>query len=347
MKRLAPAGLIVIMAAWILPVCSVFAATIHVPGDQPTIQAGIDAAQDEDIVLVAPGTYVENIDFLGKSITLLSQVGPDGTVIDGNRDGTVVTFASGETASSVIEGFTIRNSDGYEGGGIYCGDSSPKITNCSIKNNIAYYGGGIYTLSSYPIITNCTISENIAQFGGGIHHSEWYWSRTCYDDGKYPLLTIAHCTITENLAVDGGGVKCTTMANMAIINCVLWNDFAVWEGPEIYVGNDHNPSTLTVSYSDVQGGQYAVVLAGGCMLDWGPGNIDEDPLFVGGDDYHLAAGSPCIDAGVDAGVIEDMDGDMRPYGAGFDMGADEYALPGPCFVGVIMQEANYSRATMR
>ena len=51
-----------------------FAATIHVPADQPTIQAGIDAAtSDYDIVLVSPGTYMENIDFLGKSVIVRSE----------------------------------------------------------------------------------------------------------------------------------------------------------------------------------------------------------------------------------------------------------------------------------
>ncbi len=70
-----------------------------------------------------------------------------------------------------------------------------------------------------------------------------------------------------------------------------------------------------VTYSDVEGG-------------WpGEGNIDADPLFVGGDDFHLRTGSPCIDAGADAGVYTDTDGDVRPYGAGFDMGADEYTGP--------------------
>ncbi len=51
---------------------SVLAATIHVPGDQLNIQAGIDAAVDGDIVLLADGTYTGvgnyNIDFSGKSI---------------------------------------------------------------------------------------------------------------------------------------------------------------------------------------------------------------------------------------------------------------------------------------
>ena len=68
----------------------------------------------------------------------------------------------------------------------------------------------------------------------------------------------------------------------------------------------------------------------------GTGNIDEDPLFVGGGDYHLTASSPCIDTGTDAGVIEDMDCETRPYGPGFDMGADEYVPPGPCFIGFVM-----------
>ena len=85
------------------------AATIRVPGDQPTIQAGIDAASDGDTVLVAPGTYFENIDFKGKGITVRSSSGPEVTVIDGNQTGQVVRFDSGETIDSIIEGFTITN----------------------------------------------------------------------------------------------------------------------------------------------------------------------------------------------------------------------------------------------
>jgi len=61
------------------------AITIHVPADQPTIQAAIDAANNGDTVLVSSGTYKENIDFHGKAITLVSQNGPAATIIDGQN----------------------------------------------------------------------------------------------------------------------------------------------------------------------------------------------------------------------------------------------------------------------
>src|ERR1700738_4343800 len=94
----------------ILTICSATAATvIHVPADQPTIQAGINAAVNGDTVLVSPGTYVENINFLGKAITVASAKGPKVTIIDGNKKDSVVIFNHQETTASVLSGFTIQN----------------------------------------------------------------------------------------------------------------------------------------------------------------------------------------------------------------------------------------------
>jgi len=116
--------------------------TIHVPAGQPTIQAGIDTAVDGDTVLVAPGTYVENIDFMGKAITVESAQGAEATVIDGgdpvNPDvKSVVVFNKSESQDSVLEGFTVTNGAGtsyeiepgnweYCGGGIYCVGTAPR-----------------------------------------------------------------------------------------------------------------------------------------------------------------------------------------------------------------------------
>ncbi len=199
------------------------AATIHIPADQPTIQAGIDAAVDGDIVLVAPGTYVENIDFLGKAITVQSESGPNATVIDGGHVTSVVTFTNGETESSLLEGFMIRNGSGtlddsddsiVRGGGIYCYASSPSIDNCTISGNSADNHGGGFACreSSAPTITNCTISGNIADYaGGGIACEE------------YSSLTITGCTISENSAMNssGGGICCVQYSSLTVTNCTI------------------------------------------------------------------------------------------------------------------------------
>ena len=75
-------GIILGIAISLLVLISTNAATIYVPDDYPTIQGAINAAVDFDTIIVRPGTYVENIDFAGKAITVKSEDGPDVTVID-------------------------------------------------------------------------------------------------------------------------------------------------------------------------------------------------------------------------------------------------------------------------
>ncbi len=121
---------------------------------------------------------------------------------------------------------------------------------------------------------------------------------------------------------------CDDYSSPSVINCIFWENSAI-VGAEIAIGGFSQPANLTVSYSNVQGGEAAAYVQPDASLYWLDRNIDADPLFVGLFDYHLSAGSPCIDTGTDAGVYTDIDGQSRPSGAGYDMGAYEF-LPGPC-----------------
>ena len=58
------------------------------------------------------------------------------------------------------------------------------------------------------------------------------------------------------------------------------------------------------------------------------------------EDYHIKQGSPAIDAGIDGGVYRDYDNEMRPFGDGFDIGADEFMLN--LFLPVVMRWDNHS-----
>ena len=104
------------------------ASTIRVPADIASIQQAIAAAAPGDTVLVAPGTYVENLTFLGKAITVVSAGGPATTIIDGNFAGPVVSFTAGEPRTAVLRGFTLQHgATTFSGGGVLIQSSSPTI----------------------------------------------------------------------------------------------------------------------------------------------------------------------------------------------------------------------------
>ena len=155
------------------------ATIINVPSDQPTIQQGIDVSVNADTVLVQPGTYNENINFNGKNITVASlflttqdTTYISQTIIDGNQEGSVVTFENDEDFTTVLCGFTITNGYNSIGGGIYCDNSSPNLENLKITNNFATDGGGIYCICSSLNLLNLKITNNSASEGGGINFYE-------------------------------------------------------------------------------------------------------------------------------------------------------------------------------
>lgn len=203
------------------------------------------------------------------------------------------------------------------GGGISSFEAFPVIANNIISGNTASNeGGGIVCFdTTSPTITNNLIVENEANIGGGIH---------C--EGSYP--TITNNTITNNTAIaSGGGIYCSSRYVPTVSNTILWTNIAP-VGPEISIGPANSNSTLTISRSDVQGGQSSVNVETGCTLNWGPGMINAVPSFVDSpnDDYHLTWNSPCRDAGDNSFVTEqyDFEGDPRIVQNRVDIGADQY-----------------------
>jgi parallel beta-helix repeat protein len=205
-----------------------------------------------------------------------------------------------DSATVIVTDCVITGNTAFDGGGVHCWAGwadSPVISNCAIADNTAVYGGGVSCF--HGTIANCVITGNTARYGAGVDCSHG---------------TIANCTITRNIAEDAGGGVRFNYGDPTIDNSVLWANTAP-SGPEIALaGGSSNPPTLSVSYSDVHGGQAAVHVADGCTLNWGAGNIDADPLYADPNaaNFHLSAGSPCIDAGDNTAVpldVLDLDAD--------------------------------------
>jgi len=190
------------------------------------IQTGIDASSHGDTIIVAKGTYVENIRFRGKNIILRSTdpLNPGvvaSTVIDGQQGNSVVDFSGTENETCTLSGFTIRNGDAWwepdmpgGGGGIHGNGTHAAIENNVITGNSAFFewgmGGAVYWCDG--TIQNNTISGNSAEWGGGLAscrgviqnnaisgNEAWYGSGLC---GCYG--TIQNNVISGNLT--GGGL---------------------------------------------------------------------------------------------------------------------------------------------
>ena len=279
-----------------------FSDTIHVPTDQPTIQLGIDAATINDMVLVAPGTYFENINFNGKGIIVKSSFGPSNTVIDGSQPNnpnlsSVVTFASNETCDSILEGFTLTNGNGtycectpgywdFCGGGVYVFMSSPTlINNIIISNSASCYGGGVYCSFSGSSISRNTIKANNAGLlGGGV---------ACYNQS---FVSIIDNEIINNSARSGGGLIIDESYINISSNIIKNNMASVGSGGGIH-SNSYDP---TICNNTIVGNS-AKTVGGGicCYEDSSPeisGNLinDNHSEHVGGGIYCQGTSSPMI-----------------------------------------------------
>jgi parallel beta-helix repeat protein len=263
------------------------------------IQHAIVRGRSGDKIVVAEGTYHEDIDLMGRNLTL-SSTDPDNpevvaaTIIDGGSR--VVTFANGENAGCVLSGFTITGGSR----GIYgTNNSFPTIDKCIVTKNtgsgIELYSGG------NPTLTNCTI---IANGGSGMEMRPRRAGRFTYynspkmnncivaANGGYGLLrgvpTITNCTIT-------GNIKSGIQDSMPTVT----NSIVYFNGTAQIVN-----IIGTVTYSDVHGSFQ------------GAGNIDADPLFAdpANGDYHLKSQAGRWHPGSETWISDDLTSDCIDAG---------------------------------
>lgn len=191
------------------------------------------------------------------------------------------------------------NTTTYAGGGMNNFFASPVITNCIFKGNTGPLGGAMCATNSSISLTNCVFVSNQAGEGGAIYGN------------NNSHLVIVNSTFYGNESTNArGGVAYMQLgANFDAVNCILWGDIP----NELFL---FNGGIATLSYCDIQGGYT------------GTENISADPLFVlAPNNVHLQSGSPCKDTGTATGApATDIEGILRPQGAGYDMGAYEYIV---------------------
>ena len=294
------------------------------------ISHAVQDANEGDVIVAAPGTYDETVDFHGKNLLVRSEDPNDpnvvaATIVAGTTQ--AVVFSGGEDANCILAGFTITGA----GQGIYCNAATPAIVNCRIVGN-GQVGIKLWE-GSNPTIANCIIEGN---GGAGIDLAASTVGRFV----KFNYATISHCTIVGNRKE---GVK---DGKPVIVNSIIYLNGAGGQVPQI------SARDAVVSYCDVEGG-YA-----------GTGNIDADPCFVSPPhwanpaepnlpaartdptavwiigDYHLRDNSLCIDAGdpefvpvqtrnLASLLAMDIDGQPRLIGPRPDLGCDEVAKKEP------------------
>jgi hypothetical protein len=325
--------------------------TFYVPELVATIQGAIDVSVNGDTIIVAPGLYIENIDFLGKEIIVgslffttndtsyISQ-----TIIDGSSqtNKSLVTFIGQENENTELTGFTLTNGAGYNGngGGIRCENSSPSLKDLVIIENSAYTGGGVYCNNgSHPQLSRCRIIGNIAFEGGGIfigsNSSPDFINCLIYDnnaishggaikvDNSDPQFI--HNTITNNSSDDGSAVYLLNNAQPSFKNSIIWNNYT----DEFTILD--TLSDLNVSYSIIRG-------------SWaGEENLNVDPLFndAENNDYSCSNYSYSIGGGDPSALIDhDISASLRPDppGSNPDLGVFESDLAVPIDGPIIINE---------
>jgi hypothetical protein len=236
-------------------------AIIHVPDDQPTIQAGIDAAAAGDTVEVACGTYFEHGLVLTRAITIRSETrDPNCVTIDAERLGRVILATHGYPGDTVLDGITIAGGLAGDGGGMLCNglDSRRELRNVVFRENQATDGGGLK--GGLIDLQDCVFEDNFAFQGGGLFAKEFVTATRCRFEGNSvqlsgggaiawqwpdePSVEFSDCSFIDNEATQGGGLD-IFFAPVNVVNCDFVENRAAFQGGGVFIqGQSGEPVTL-------------------------------------------------------------------------------------------------------
>jgi len=305
---------------------------VHPDSTLNSIQVALDSCSAGDTVLVGAGVYYENVVWpYIVGINLLSEYGPDTTVIDGGKDGGVIHLSLMPVDSTTsIRGFTIRNGDAWHGGGIYSVGGRPRITDNIIKDNISQWqspknillieierasgrstagppprGGGIYTEWSSAVIVNNVINGNISYEGGGV---------ACFCDAANISPLVMNNTITGNMAHAGGGVYIDCPFTMTVVRGNVISDNTANFGGGLGCYYVINPllriidNTIAGNAADSAGGGIWCYLASMPIIDSNTvsGN-NGDGVYIGYNSSPIVAYNNIVDNAGFALVNDDPD----------------------------------------
>jgi hypothetical protein len=289
MVRLALVGLAVATLA-----ASAHSATIHVPADQPTIQAGINAAAAGDTVEVACGTYYEHDIVLMSGVTVRSAtVQPGCVVIDAQHLGRI--FFLDKVTGAAVRGITLTGGDPNfdHGGAVIAYTSSVTFDDCHFLNNQTIYEGGAIAVNTSSVtLTGCLLAGNSAGNTGGALNG---WTSSYSLDG---------CTLVGNTSGAQGGAICGLALDTILVSAsILWGNVAA-AGHEVDV---RTSSAISLVCADVD--TSGTWRSGAGSVTWGP-LLSADPLFCdpSAANYYLRSDSPCTAPNSDGcGLIGALD----------------------------------------